>query len=118
MKPLTPIDPFAPLSITKAVRRDFEEKLKSESSAILRWMIEGCLDVQKHGLQRPHAVRTATAEYFDEQDLCGQWIEECCDAEPGNHHKWELVRDLFGSWSKHAERAGENAGSKKAFSEE
>src|SRR5215207_2096820 len=80
-------------------------------------MIEGCLDWQANGLVRPDAVQAATAEYFENQDLFGQWLEEECDVDPGNHHKWETTGSLFTSWSEYAQSAGESPGSKKSFSE-
>jgi putative DNA primase/helicase len=97
--------------------RDLEAKLRAEWPGILRWMIEGCLDWQVHGLQRPAIVATTTDAYFAEQDLTGQWIEDECDAEIGNEHKWELTGRLFAAWSSYAMRAGEKAGNKKSFSE-
>ena len=80
-------------------------------------MIEGCLDWQANGLVRPEAVQAATAEYFDNQDLFGQWLEEECEVEPGNEYKSETTAALFLSWSEYAQRAGESPGSKKSFSE-
>jgi len=35
--------------------RELEGKLSAEASGILQWMIEGCLDWQKHGLVSPPA---------------------------------------------------------------
>lgn len=90
-----------------------EEKLKAEYPSILRWMIEGCLDWQENGLLRPNSVKEATAAYFDEQDLFGQWIEECCDTGPQLTCR---TATLFDSWKAFAERNGEPAGSTKAFS--
>ncbi len=58
--------------------QQLEEKLKAEWPGILRWMIEGCLDWQANGLVRPAIVAEATAEYFDDQDTFGQWLEEHC----------------------------------------
>ncbi|MGG5823764.1 phage/plasmid primase, P4 family [Falsiroseomonas sp. HW251] len=58
--------------------RRLEEKLWHEASGILRWMIEGCLDWQQHGLLRPAVVVNATAEYFEAQDVIGRWIAERC----------------------------------------
>jgi putative DNA primase/helicase len=94
-----------------------EQKLKAEWPMILRWMIDGCLDWQKNGLARPDSVTNATAEYFSDQDLLAQWLEEKCDAERDNPHKWDTVADLFASWSVYANEAGEQPGSKKAFNE-
>lgn len=59
----------------------------------------------------------ATTEYFDDQDLFGQWLEEECIVEQGNEHRWATVAELFDNWSLHARRAGEEPGSKKRFGE-
>jgi putative DNA primase/helicase len=52
------------------------EKLRAEWPGILRWMIDGCLMWQAEGIKRPDIVIETTKEYFSEQDLLGQWIEE------------------------------------------
>jgi putative DNA primase/helicase len=94
-----------------------EEKLKAEYPSILRWMIEGCLDWRRNGLMRPASVVEATDEYFSAQDLFGQWLQDECNVEPGNAYKTETSAALFQSWRSYAERAGEAAGSQKAFAE-
>ena len=71
------------------------EKLCKEWPGILRWMIDGCLAWQRDGLQRPKAVLDATAEYFAEQDLLTQWVEECCETGAGFG---ETSGKLFASW--------------------
>jgi putative DNA primase/helicase len=93
------------------------ERLRAEWPGILAWMVQGCLDWQREGLNPPAAVRSATAAYLESEDLFGQWLVDECDAEPGNSAKWEPVGVLFGAWSLYAGRAGEKPGSKKAFSE-
>jgi putative DNA primase/helicase len=95
--------------------KQLEEKLKAEYPAIFRWIIEGCLDWQRNGLVRPSVVTEATQAYFDDQDLFGQWIEECCEIGP---HEWEATSRLFASWKDYAERSGERPGSVKGFSAE
>ena len=47
---------------------DLPEKLKAEWPAILRWMIDGCLEWQRIGLAPPKIVTEATEEYFADQD--------------------------------------------------
>ena len=96
---------------------DLENKLKAEWPAILRWMVEGCLDWQASGLQRPQSVIDATAEYFGAQDIIGQFLDEECDYEPGNTFKTVAVGELFSSWTTYAKAAGEPSGSNKAFTE-
>jgi putative DNA primase/helicase len=97
--------------------RELEQKLKGEWSGILRWMIDGCLDWQRHGLVRPASVIEATQTYFSDQDLFGQWLEDKCDLDPGNLHKFETSADLYASWSKYATAAGDKPGGQKSFSE-
>lgn len=71
------------------------DKLRAEWPGILRWMIDGCLAWQRDGLARPKVVLDATAEYFAEQDVLTQWIEECCEVGAGFG---ETSSKLFGSW--------------------
>ncbi|MGY2052282.1 phage/plasmid primase, P4 family [Methylobacterium sp. JK268] len=92
-----------------------EHKLKAEWPAILRWMIEGCLDWQQNGLVRPASVTEATEAYFAEQDLMGQWLAERCELRPGETRVWERSADLFESWSDYARAAGDVPGTLKSF---
>lgn len=94
-----------------------EEKLKTEWPAILRWMIDGALDWQSNRLVRPTSVTSATETYFNDQDVFGQWLDEECEVEVGNPHKWEPSLVLFKSWSGYAERSNEHVGNRKAFAE-
>lgn len=92
--------------------RQLEDKLKAEHGQILSWAIKGCLDWQANGLSRPAAVTEATADYFDAQDLIGQWIADCCDTGPG---KWEQPTPLYNAWCAYAREAGEDPGAMKSF---
>jgi putative DNA primase/helicase len=94
-----------------------EEKLKEEWPAILRWAIEGCLNWQKSGLTRPDSVKAATGKYFSDQNTLAQWLDEECDAEPGNRWKMAGVGELFQSWAAYAKAAGAEAGSQVEFTE-
>lgn len=89
------------------------EKLRAEYPSILHWMIEGCLDWQQNGLQRPKCVKEATEEYFDEQDMFGQWIDECCTL---NAQFSCQSSKLFNSWKEFAENNNVRAGDKVNFS--
>lgn len=90
--------------------RELEDKLKAEAGQILSWAIEGCLDWQANGLVRPEIVTAATADYFEDQDLFGQWIEERCERDPG---KWELPAPLYRDWADYARAAGDDPGPQK-----
>ena len=94
---------------------DLETTLRNEWPGILRWMIEGALDWQQAGLVRPDSVRAATADYFDEQDLFAQWLEDACEIDHDNEWRWETTVDLFASWAAYARAAGEDPGTTKRF---
>lgn len=89
-----------------------EEKLKEEAPRILAWALQGCLDWQKFGLGRPESVTVATFDYFANQDILGQWLDERCVT--GNNH-WDTPARLFHSWSEFTRLAGEEPGKLKDF---
>lgn len=90
--------------------RELEDKLKAEAGQILSWAIAGCMDWQRNGLVRPEIVAAATADYFDEQDLFGQWIEDRCDRDPA---QWDLPAKLYHDWAEYARAAGDDPGAQK-----
>jgi putative DNA primase/helicase len=89
-----------------------EKKLRAEWSGILRWMINGCLDWQRNGLQRPDIVRGATELYFAEQDIVARWIEDECER---GRNLSETNERLFAGWKEYAETNGDQVGTKKWF---
>lgn len=93
---------------------DLAEKLRSEHSAILKWLIEGCLEWQRIGLSPPAAAREATESYLAEEDSIANWIDACCER-VAKH--WESVTKLFESWAEWAGAAKEDPGTNKTFSE-
>ena len=57
------------------------ETLKAEAVHILAWMIQGSLEWQRRGLSdTPASVDSLTAEYRSDQDIMGQWLAECTEA--------------------------------------
>ena len=97
------------------VNPHLSEQLMAEGPAILRWMIDGCLDWQANGLIRPQSVIDATAEYFSEQDLFASWLSERCNT--GTQLAGGATA-LYQSWSEFARAAGEDAGTQTAFGAE
>lgn len=88
------------------------EKLIAEYPAILRWMIDGCLDWQKNGLIKPEILVDTTSEYFEEQNLLAQWISSNCDTGPNLKCSATV---LFESWKDFCEANKEYAGTNTAF---
>lgn len=89
-----------------------EDRLKAEAPRILAWALKGCMDWHKHGLGRPESVTRATEEYFEAQDIMGQWISEACVVGEG---QWDLPATLYRSFAAYARAAGEDPGSAKSF---
>jgi putative DNA primase/helicase len=54
------------------------EKLKAEAPGILRWIVEGCLEWQRKGLNPPKSVLAATEEYREESDTFKRWFDDEC----------------------------------------
>lgn len=90
------------------------DKLKAEWPGILAWMVQGCLDWQRLGLDPPAVVKSATAEYLEAEDALSSWIDDKCDR---SEQSRESSTDLFLSWKSWADAAGEFAGSQKRFSQ-
>lgn len=106
-----------PFDVTiPAAERDpaLSDKLKEEWPAILAWMLEGSAQWQDMGLKPPAAVKEATAEYLEAEDAIAAWMAECVDL--GASHS-EASGDLFKCWREWAERAREQVGTQRAFSQ-
>ena len=99
-----------------AAERDhgLTEALKAEWPAILRWMIQGCLEWQAVGLRPPKVVTDATAAYLEAEDAFAAWIDDCYVRDP---QAWTASAALFTSWSEWAEKAGEHVGTQKSLSQ-
>ena len=75
--------PFT-VTIPKEKRdKDLMTKLKAEWGGILPVDDRGLPDLAARGTgRRRQCVEDATAEYLQEEDLIGRWIEECCVRDP------------------------------------
>jgi putative DNA primase/helicase len=60
------------------VDKGLPAKLRAESAAIFRWMVEGCLLWLEGGLQVPDSVTRATQDYREESDPIGAFIRSGC----------------------------------------
>lgn len=69
--------------------------IKEELIGILNWVLEGHQMWRKEGLNLPSEVLQDLQIYRSDQDIFGQWVEDCC-TEDHDHH--ELTKDLYGSY--------------------
>jgi len=90
------------------------EKLKAEWPAILRWMVDGCLEWKRVGLEIPENIRKATDDYLADQDTLGQWIADCIELDP---NAFTLTRKLFKSWTVWCDARNLARGTETAFAD-
>lgn len=72
-------DPQAPDE--RKADKDLDLKLAAEAPGILAWLVEGCLEYLRDGLNPPESVRAATLSQKDKNDDVGRFLEECCELE-------------------------------------
>jgi len=92
---------------------ELESKLRRELPGILRWAVNGFLAWQREGLAPPAVVESCTSDYFESEDVLGQWIETCCST--GSEHEASAAA-LYASWRGFREARGEKPGTQKTFS--
>jgi len=51
---------------------------RDELPGLLNWLIAGCLEWRKHGLQTPDSVKDATRQYRTDEDTLGRFIDDRC----------------------------------------
>lgn len=90
------------------------QKLKSEWPGILNWVVAGCLEYQKVGLQPPPKVLVATAEYRQSQDSFAVFLNEYCYEDAG---ALTSRKDLYASYQHWCEKSGEYCKSGRLFSQ-
>jgi putative DNA primase/helicase len=97
---------------------DLPAKLQAEGPAILRWMIDGCLEWQEgrdgraSGLRPPQAVLDAVEDYFQEQDTVGAWLQDCCALDP---QAKTPSAGAWASWQTWCRAVGEDPGVQRAL---
>jgi putative DNA primase/helicase len=88
-------------------------KLRTELSGILNWLLEGCLRWQNEGLGMPPKVEAATQEYQKEMDAIWEWLEEECETDDPN--AVEAASDLYKSYVKWSQENNLKEESQTAF---
>jgi putative DNA primase/helicase len=90
------------------------ERLKSEASGILAWLVNGALGYQREGLNAPPVVLEATRTYQQEEDIVGRFIEERCNLRVGAE---VTAGGLYGAYQDWCEGNGLPSISNRKFSE-
>jgi putative DNA primase/helicase len=62
--------------------RNLKDALTAEYPGILAWMVDGCLEWQRRGLEPPPSVRAATEQYRAESDPVADFLRDRCATDP------------------------------------
>ena len=84
------------------------EKLQApgELTGILAWAVRGARAWQDNGLGEPGDVTEATAEYKEEMDVLGAFIDDCCLT--GSNYRVK-ASDLYEAYKRWCDQTGETA---------
>lgn len=77
---------------------DLAEKLKGEAPGILAWLVRGCLEWQRQGLNPPTAVRIAAEKYQFNEDILANFLSERCEISSDARVKFGVIYVDFTAW--------------------
>ncbi len=85
-----------PARLERSADKHLKKKLLAEASGILSWLVRGCLDWQKQGLNPPPEILNETRGYQEDEDIVLKWIRECCDT--SNPEASTQASELYGNF--------------------
>ncbi|SDO95152.1 DNA primase family protein [Desulforhopalus singaporensis] len=99
-----------------------KDKLKSKENreGILRWLVEGCLEWQEHGLDIPDCILESRGELMKKEDHLGQFLievmEHCPDQENMTMKFGNFYKAFEYYWKEYIDESGAKKPSKKTIS--
>ncbi|MBF0388601.1 MAG: DNA primase [Desulfamplus sp.] len=63
----------------RRANKTLKDDLLQESSGILAWLVRGCLEWQKQGINPPVKLKQEVDLYQREQDYLAEFIDDCCN---------------------------------------
>ncbi|GCF10794.1 phage/plasmid primase, P4 family [Dictyobacter arantiisoli] len=96
--------------------KKLEETLYAERSGILAWLMRGCLQWKKEGLNIPTAVQANNTQYRAAQDPIEQFIRDRCTIAPQSEIKASILYSHYERW--HDDNRTDRPLSLKAFGTE
>lgn len=95
------IIPFDVQIPEERVDKNLKYKLRKEYSAILGWMVDGCIMWKHEGLSPvPLKMQLAASEYKGEMDVVKQFIDENIVEQPGAKVQANIVYAAYRQWAK------------------
>jgi len=89
-------DPVAPYERRRRV--GVAEEFKQYAPGILAWLVRGCLEYQKQGLNPPESIVKAKRQYQREEDLLADFLEDCCEIKEFAEVNAREIYDKFAEW--------------------
>jgi putative DNA primase/helicase len=77
---------------------ELPSRLRAEACGILAWLVQGCLEWQRQGLNPPETVKVATQGYRQEEDLMGLFIEDRCEVSESATVKAGALYKTYQAW--------------------
>lgn len=90
--------PFTQRFEGRRIDKLLPDKLRSESAGILNWLLQGCGDWQRDGLNAPTSVTEATKDYRSKEDVLGRFVSEQCDTGPNISVLFKAFYDRLERW--------------------
>ena len=93
-----------------ADRDDRDDDLKDELAraenlpTILRWLMDGCADYMKQGLNPPKSVIEATERCMKTNDRVLCFTEDCCEHAEGSKVSRSAIKNAYVHWCRNDER--------------
>lgn len=79
------------------------DKIKArELAGVFRRLVEGLVDYLEHGFVEPEGVTLATADYRNQSDPLGRFLELCTEPDAGSRVKSSELHEVFAAWCKAA----------------
>ena len=82
------------------IDKNLENKLKSEWTGILNWIVQGAIMWQKEGLKDPAIVKDASKQYRVSMDPLEAFLNECCVTGSNYEIKGRPLYDAYHDWAK------------------
>lgn len=79
---------------------NFGKKLLAELPGIFNWVMEGCKEWQKQGLNPPKEVLAATEDYREEMDVFQNFLNDCMVQKPSAVIKFKDLYTVYKEWAR------------------
>lgn len=84
---------------------------------ILKWLIDGCKDYLKNGLNPPESVIKATQNYREQYDRIGLFLKDCCELGETLKIKRGSLNAAYERWCRNSENRFKPLGTLKFYNE-